>query len=686
MVEQKLDLIGGLSQGAYVFDKAHRFLASDAWKVEGGNIGRNGANLTISFLSMNRATLSEKLLRSIQEHIPSFAGEVLVIDNGSSDSELEYLRDVCRSVAFKTRIVELGNNYGVAGGRNRTMPHVCTDWLMCLDNDIYFLSNPLRQFQQDLAVLGCHFMSLPLLEPDGKTLFARGGHLYVSYEDGELHIGAGSACRQTAIEEKEASPFLATFLFGGACILNRVTFEKAGGYDEAMFVGFEDIDFSIRLFQQGYKVGTSGYCALVHDHPKPSSDSDIDYEKERFSRNTLHKSALHLEAKHGFKIWSDAVDHWLESRHKELNLSHTNAFDALKRTEVTVNTQKKPKVALVIDTDHWAFGNISRQLQRYLSDRFDFIVIPMDIIENIDQVFMMARDCEIVHFFWREHLALIGTPYYRSYIESLGLSYPKFERSFIDSKIITTSIYDHLLLTSEELAQRQSLFTDRLSGYMVGSKKLKSIYSNVPGYPEPAIVAEDGVDLTLFKPQNLNRLQNVGERNLVVGWVGNSKWASELEDFKGVHTILKPALEQLQAEGLKITSFLADRQERFIPHDQMPDYYGKIDVLVCTSKIEGTPNPVLEAMACGVPVISTDVGIVPQALGPLQQQMILKERSVECLKAQLRLLLEQTSLLIELSAENLESIRGWDWSFKAENFHQFFSARLKEVDPLQCAE
>lgn len=681
-----LDLVAGLSQGAYVFDKAHKLLAPDAWKEVGANIGRDGSNLTISFLSMNRATLSEKLLRSIQEHIPSFAGEVLVIDNGSIASELEHLRKVCDSVVFKTRIVELGSNYGVAGGRNRTIPHVGTDWLMCLDNDIYFLNNPLPQFQQDLAVLGCHFMSLPLLDPDGKKLFARGGHLYISYEDGELHIGAGSACRQVDTVERDVPPFLATFLFGGACILNRTTFEKVGGYDEAMFIGFEDIDFSIRLFQQGYKVGTSGCCALVHDHPKPSSDSDIDYEKERFSRNILHESAQHLERKHGFKIWSDAVDHWLESRHKELNLGHSGFLDAPNQTQGKLDTRKKPKIALVIDTDHWAFGNISRQLQRYLSDRFEFTVIPMDIIDNIDQVFMMARDCEIVHFFWREHLTLIGTPYYRSYIESLGLSYSKFERSFIDSKILTTSIYDHLRLTSEELAQRQSLFTDRLSGYMVGSEKLNLIYSNVPGYPKPAMVAEDGVDLTLFRPQNLNRLQNVGTRNLVVGWVGNSKWASELDDFKGVHTILKPALEQLQAEGLNVTSFFADRQERFIPHDQMPDYYNKIDVLVCASKIEGTPNPVLEAMACGVPVISTDVGIVPQAFGPLQQQMILKERSVECLKARLRLILERTPLLIELSAENLESIRSWDWSIKAENFHRFFSACLEESHPRACTE
>lgn len=547
---------------------------------------------------------------------------------------------------------------------------------MCLDNDIYFLANPLPDFQRDLATLGCHFMSLPLLNPDGKTLFAKGGHLYVSYENEELHIGAGSACEQTVIDEKITDPFLSTFLFGGACIFNRTTFEKVGGYDEAMFVGFEDLDFSIRLFQQGYKVGSSGCSALVHDHPKPTSDSDRDYERERFSRNVLQKSALHLENKHGFKIWSDAVNHWLESRHKELELGHTSPLHLPKVIEREANDQKRSKIALIIDTDNWAFGNISRQLKRYLSDRFEFMVIPMDIIDNIDQVFLMARDCEIVHFFWREHLTLIGTPYFRSYVETLGLNYAEFEQRFIKSKRITTSVYDHLLLDEIETKKRSILYTNLIDAYTVGSQKLNAIYSNIQGYPKPTMSTEDGVDLTMFGPRNIERFQEMEHRSLVVGWVGNSKWASELEDFKGVHSILKPALHQLQAEGLKITPFFADRQERFIPHHLMPDYYSKIDLLVCTSKIEGTPNPVLEAMACGVPVISTDVGIVPQTFGPLQQEFILKERSVECLKATLRTVLRDRLILKKLSEENLESIRGWDWSIKAENFHCFFSSVL----------
>ena len=669
----RLGFIEGLQQNVYLSDVGHTLLASDAWRKDGPNIGEWGANLTISFLSLNRSSLSARLLQSISEHLPNFAGEVLIMDNGSTAEEVSQLRALCAKQSYRWRLVELGKNYGVAGGRNRTIPHVHTDWLMCLDNDIYFTRNPLPQIQHDLARLGCHFMSLPLLDSDEKSIFARGGHLYVSFEQGELHIGAGSACRQEIPESLDGEGFLSTFLFGGACVFNRHTFEKAGGYDEAMFIGFEDIDFSIRLFQQGYKVGSSSILALVHDHPNPSSAVDRDYEKERFSRNLLRESARHMEDKHGFRIWSDAVDHWLASRHSALSLEfqHAPPYDAN-----VAQSEGKPKIALIIDTHGWAFSNISQQLERYLSDRYDFTIIPMDVIDNINHVLMMTADCDLIHFFWREHLRLIGTPYYRSWAEMFCSQYADFEKRYITNKKITTSIYDHLLLEEDELTERASLYNSMLAGYSVGSEKLRDIYARAKGYPAPSAVLEDGVDLTMFKPARLGRFDELPGRELVVGWVGNSKWASEIEDFKGVHTILKPAIEKLRAEGLPIRAHFADRQERFIPHAEMPAYYADIDVYVCTSKIEGTPNPVLESMACGVPVISTDVGIVSQAFGPLQSRFILKERSVDAVAAALKSLIAEPAQLQALSQENLEMIKDWDWKIKAEKFAAFFERAL----------
>ncbi len=46
---------------------------------------------------------------------------------------------------------------------------------------------------------------------------------------------------------------------------------------------------------------------------------------------------------------------------------------------------------------------------------------------------------------------------------------------------------------------------------------------------------------------------------------------------------------------------------------QMPSYYQGLDVLVCPSRVEGGPMPVLEALACGVPVV------VPRQVGVLDE-------------------------------------------------------------------
>ena len=147
------------------------------------------------------------------------------------------------------------------------------------------------------------------------------------------------------------------------------------------------------------------------------------------------------------------------------------------------------------------------------------------------------------------------------------------------------------------------------------------------------------------------------DRPLVVGWVGNSEWHNEAgDDPKGLETIVKPVIQRLVDDGFAILADFADRKERWRPLEEMPDYYNKLDVLLCASAMEGTPDPVLEAMACGVPVISTDVGVVSEVFGPRQREFIVR-RNISSMAAAIRGLCLDRTLLTDLSQENLAQDR-----------------------------
>lgn len=338
----------------------------------------------------------------------------------------------------------------------------------------------------------------------------------------------------------------------------------------------------------------------------------------------------------------------------------------------------KPKIALVIDTDDWAFANIARMLEVYISDQFDFKIIPSSVLSCVDHIFLAAADCDLVHFFWREYLRLIESPFSKVHVERFGFSFDEFRRRYLN-KPVTTSVYDHLYLSPEERQLRSSFFRTEVTAYSVASKRLDDIYKSLPEYPAPTMVLQDGVSLDLFQPTGRARFNMPIQRPIVIGWAGNSKWAAEQDDVKGFNTILLPAIEQLKGEGFDIQTRFADRQVALVPHARMPAYYNSIDIYVCASKFEGTPNPVLEAMACGVPVVSTDVGVVPEVFGPQQLGFMVKERSVSAFVEALRRLLTERHLFRTLSEENLQSIQLWHWEIKAQQFAVFFAKVLQST-------
>lgn len=342
---------------------------------------------------------------------------------------------------------------------------------------------------------------------------------------------------------------------------------------------------------------------------------------------------------------------------------------------------KRKKIALIVDADNWAFANIAKNISENLKEDYDFKIIPTSYFnESLATTLMVASDCDLIHFFWRGKLAIMEYFEFTDYVQSLGCSVEQFKKDYFDGRIITTAVYDHLFLDSKEDLKITNTIVSNAKRYYVSSQRLFDIYNklDLPNYPTAVIT--DGVDLKKFYPKNEKRFENIKNRELVIGWVGNSAWEKDKEDFKGVNTILKPALNELIAEGYPIKMYFADRQERMIPHDEMVDYYSKIDLYICTSKIEGTPNPVLESMACGVPIITTDVGIVPEAFGPMQKKYILEERTKENLKSKIKEFIKNIDDIEEIRNENLKFIKEWTWEKISKKMKKFFDEALQETE------
>jgi glycosyltransferase involved in cell wall biosynthesis len=69
----------------------------------------------------------------------------------------------------------------------------------------------------------------------------------------------------------------------------------------------------------------------------------------------------------------------------------------------------------------------------------------------------------------------------------------------------------------------------------------------------------------------------------------------------------------------------------WISHDELPRYMNQVRLLVLPSYTEGLPNIMLEAMACGTPILATPVGVIPDIIQDGKTGFIMENNSPECI-------------------------------------------------------
>ncbi len=180
----------------------------------------------------------------------------------------------------------------------------------------------------------------------------------------------------------------------------------------------------------------------------------------------------------------------------------------------------------------------------------------------------------------------------------------------------------------------------------------------------------NGCDLDHFKPADPN--PNF-DRKFTMGFAGNI-WGLGLH-YKGYEFYVK-AMAHLFGQ-IKNKMLLHAHSQ--IPHEEMPTgFYHQIDCLVLPTIGEGCSNVVMEALACGVPVLITKAGFHGEMLEDRKNCIFIKRDSQDIEEKVLELL-NNPALRIDLAENGREfAEKHHDIKEIAKQYDEVFQLVLKE--------
>jgi glycosyltransferase involved in cell wall biosynthesis len=269
---------------------------------------------------------------------------------------------------------------------------------------------------------------------------------------------------------------------------------------------------------------------------------------------------------------------------------------------------RKPRILLIPNVAWWIIGEMGRQIIARFGDQYDFYFVPEGLFE---------RRPELLHAFIPSVDA----------IHCLNESSIELFRNLDPKSLPPIITWIHHIT---EWSPQHQLSVQRSAALIACTEAWKqSIAQHAPGGP-PITVVPHGVDLAFFQRRKVPAgAFGIPPGRFVVGFIG-TKGSDRDRGRKGTDTLLsvirtaaqqishlhvvlggpgwESELDNLRSLGLSVSA------TGYIPKAELPRLYSALDVYLMTSRVEGGPCTVFEAMACGTPVVATRVGAVPELI------------------------------------------------------------------------
>lgn len=179
--------------------------------------------------------------------------------------------------------------------------------------------------------------------------------------------------------------------------------------------------------------------------------------------------------------------------------------------------------------------------------------------------------------------------------------------------------------------------TDKIIIY---SPSLIKLWNLVKHRNKILIAHEHFLDFNFFKTTT-----SLPDRPHLIGFIGTLSEVKGIQNFtKALPIIIKenhdlsvlicgdgPLRDEIK-QYLQIKGLLGRvNLLGWITHDELPKYLNQLQLLILPSYSEGLPNIILEAMACGTPVLATPVGSIPDVIIDGKTGFIMENNEPDCI-------------------------------------------------------
>jgi len=208
----------------------------------------NNSKVAVIIVNWKKYTITSKCIESVFKCNYSNY-EIILVDNESDDSKLSTLK--------RKNITTISNskNEGFSKANNQGIDYAIKnnfDYILMLNNDTIVKSNLIDVLVRTAQAKKISTIQPLILNHDGQKIWNGGGKI-------NYFFGTFFSSNKVSKSYKTIDWFT-----GCCCLFETKLFLEIGKLDEKFFAYYEDVDLSLRIKKNGYKIGFTSQTELIH--------------------------------------------------------------------------------------------------------------------------------------------------------------------------------------------------------------------------------------------------------------------------------------------------------------------------------------------------------------------------------------------------------------------------------------